>query len=296
MPTFRPDAVVHVATPAGATDVAALARLADVDTDDYNGFLDALRQRRRAFVDAGALATDHGHATADTTPLPEAEAARSTGGARRRSRPARPRLSPRTCCIDGRDVLRRRPRDAAPPRRPAGPPQRSRRRLRRRQGLRHPGAGRVHPAPAAAAGGVRARPAFRTDPLHHRRDHYSRELAPLAGAYPSVRLGAPWWFLDSPDGMRRFRERPPRRPASTTPPASSTTPAPSPRSRPGTTCPAGSTRATSPAWSPSTGSTRTRPSRPRSTSPTPCRSWPTSAGADPLRAARRPGPRGPGVS
>jgi glucuronate isomerase len=35
---------------------------------------------------------------------------------------------------------------------------------------------------------------------------YSRELAPIAGAYPSVRLGAPWWFLDSPDGMRRFRE------------------------------------------------------------------------------------------
>jgi len=35
---------------------------------------------------------------------------------------------------------------------------------------------------------------------------YSRELAPLAGAYPAVRLGAPWWFLDSPHGMRRFRE------------------------------------------------------------------------------------------
>ena len=35
---------------------------------------------------------------------------------------------------------------------------------------------------------------------------YSRELAPLAGAYPSVRLGAPWWFLDSPGGMARFRE------------------------------------------------------------------------------------------
>jgi glucuronate isomerase len=35
---------------------------------------------------------------------------------------------------------------------------------------------------------------------------YSRELAPLAGAYPSVRLGAPWWFLDSPEGMRRFFE------------------------------------------------------------------------------------------
>src|SRR5690606_9433452 len=35
---------------------------------------------------------------------------------------------------------------------------------------------------------------------------YSRELAPLAGVYPAVRLGAPWWFLDSVDGMRRFRE------------------------------------------------------------------------------------------
>jgi glucuronate isomerase len=35
---------------------------------------------------------------------------------------------------------------------------------------------------------------------------YSRELAPLAGVYPAMRLGAPWWFLDTPDGMRRFRE------------------------------------------------------------------------------------------
>ena len=35
---------------------------------------------------------------------------------------------------------------------------------------------------------------------------YSRELAPIAGAYPAVRLGAPWWFLDSPGGMARFRE------------------------------------------------------------------------------------------
>ena len=35
---------------------------------------------------------------------------------------------------------------------------------------------------------------------------YSRELAPLAGVYPSLRLGPPWWFHDSPEGMRRFRE------------------------------------------------------------------------------------------
>lgn len=33
---------------------------------------------------------------------------------------------------------------------------------------------------------------------------YARELAPLAGHYPAVRLGPPWWFHDSLNGMRRF--------------------------------------------------------------------------------------------
>ena len=34
---------------------------------------------------------------------------------------------------------------------------------------------------------------------------YSRELAPLAGHYPILKLGPPWWFFDSPEGMLRFR-------------------------------------------------------------------------------------------
>jgi glucuronate isomerase len=38
-------------------------------------------------------------------------------------------------------------------------------------------------------------------------DSYCRELAPLAGHYPALKLGPPWWFNDSPEGMRRFRER-----------------------------------------------------------------------------------------
>jgi glucuronate isomerase len=37
-------------------------------------------------------------------------------------------------------------------------------------------------------------------------DVWSREIAPLAGFYPSVYVGAPWWFLDTPDAMMRFRE------------------------------------------------------------------------------------------
>ena len=80
--------------------------------------------------------------------------------------------------------------------------------LRRRQGLRHPGAGRVHPRRCGRCsrrfGHDRVVPDRSSSPSTRRRTR--RELAPLAGAYPSVRLGAPWWFLDSPDGMRRFRE------------------------------------------------------------------------------------------
>jgi glucuronate isomerase len=37
--------------------------------------------------------------------------------------------------------------------------------------------------------------------------NYSRELAPLAGHYPCLKLGPPWWFHDSPEGMRRFRQQ-----------------------------------------------------------------------------------------
>jgi glucuronate isomerase len=35
---------------------------------------------------------------------------------------------------------------------------------------------------------------------------FSRELGPLAGFYPAVYVGAPWWFLDAPDAVRRFRD------------------------------------------------------------------------------------------
>jgi glucuronate isomerase len=36
--------------------------------------------------------------------------------------------------------------------------------------------------------------------------NYARELAPLAGHYPTMKLGPAWWFHDSIQGMTRFRE------------------------------------------------------------------------------------------
>ena len=80
--------------------------------------------------------------------------------------------------------------------------------LRRRQGRRHPGRDRVHAQPPA-----RCSTRYGNDPrltlILFTLDEttYARELAPLAGHYPALRLGPPWWFHDSIEGMRRYREQ-----------------------------------------------------------------------------------------
>lgn len=208
LPTFRPDAVVNLDEPAWQQDVKTLGTLARTDTSHYQGFLDALRQRRLAFLEAGGLATDHGHLTADTTPLPDAVAAdlyhRALGG------------------------------DVDPPaaRAFAGHMLHVMAGMSRDDGLvmqLHPGVLRNHHTDTARTFGADtgydipvgaeytralrplldsygSDPGFRLILFTVDESTFSRELAPLAGAYPSVRLGAPWWFLDSPDGMRRFRE------------------------------------------------------------------------------------------
>ena len=68
-PTFRPDAVAYLDRPSWRDDIEELGKLTGIDTTTYDGFLDSLRTRRSAFIDAGARATDHGHLLADTTPM-----------------------------------------------------------------------------------------------------------------------------------------------------------------------------------------------------------------------------------
>ena len=208
IPTFRPDAVVHPDRPAWRADVDRLGELVDSDTGDYPGYLQALRRRRQAFVAAGARATDHGHDTADTTPLPAAEADRIFAAGRAGTVTADESaafaahmlyLMAEMSCEDGLVMQI------------------------------HPGVLRDHhdgvaatfgpdkgfdiPVPVDFTRALRPMlqafghdPNFRTVLFTIDETVYSRELAPLPGAYPSVRLGAPWWFLDSPAGMRRFRE------------------------------------------------------------------------------------------
>jgi glucuronate isomerase len=208
VPTLRPDAVVHLDRPDWSAQVARLGAVADVDTGDYSGYLEALRRRRAAFVAAGGLATDHGHRSADTTPLPTAEAAalyhraltgEAEPGAAQAFAGHMLHVLAGMACEDGLVMQL------------------------------HPGVERDHHAAAAAALGPDTgfdiplateytrslrplldsygmSPDFRLILFTVDETTFSRELAPIAGVYPAVRLGAPWWFLDSPHGMRRFRE------------------------------------------------------------------------------------------
>jgi glucuronate isomerase len=209
LPTFRPDALTYLDRPTWRDDVAGLAEVSGVGTTTYDGFLEALRSRRAAFVDAGARATDHGHLLADTTPMDASAAgelySRILGGAE---------PSEAEVAAFAANMLYRMAEMSC------------------EDGLVmqiHPGVLRDHNTaiwqtygqdkgydiPVRTEFTRAVRPMldqFGTDPRFRvilftvDETVYSRELAPIAGTYPSVRLGAPWWFLDSPEGMRRFRE------------------------------------------------------------------------------------------
>ncbi|WP_040158246.1 glucuronate isomerase [Nigerium massiliense] len=209
LPTFRPDSVVYLDRDDFDASIATLGEVSGSDVASYQGYLKALRERRRAFVAMGAKATDHGHFTADTTPLPEATAAeiyerRLSGG----------QLSvdevnafaahmlfqmAAMSCEDGL-VMQIHPgvlRD------------------HHSATYRAHGQDKGYDIPVAAEYTRGLRPlldAFGTDPRFGcivytlDEDVYTRELAPMAGVYSSMRVGAPWWFIDSPEGMLRFFE------------------------------------------------------------------------------------------
>lgn len=208
VPTFRPDAVAHVDRDGWPALITQLGALADVDTSTYDGFLQAIRHRRQAFIAAGARATDHGHLSAAAVPLTDAEAGRIYAGALKGDVTAEDaaafagHMLYQSAVMSAEDglVMQLHPgvlRDHDPA-------------IFTTYG---PDQGHDIPVPTEFTRSLR--------PVLERFGHadgfrlvlftvdetvYSRELAPLAGVYPAVRLGAPWWFLDSPDGMRRFRE------------------------------------------------------------------------------------------
>lgn len=205
-PTFRPDAVIDPNRDDWTDVLDALDARSGEAVDSYAGYLRALQSRRDAFRAAGATATDHAALTADVEALDDAAAAASY------------------------DRLRRGGGDAAERRRFASHMLAEMARMSADDGLvmqLHVGSLRNHhdavfrrfgndtgcdiPTATEWTRALRpllhrfgAHPGFRLVLFTLDEGSYSRELAPLAGHYPALRLGAPWWFFDSVLGMERY--------------------------------------------------------------------------------------------
>jgi glucuronate isomerase len=206
---YRPDPVIDCEHEAFRDALAAFAELSGQDVGSWAGYLEAHRIRRAAFAQMGATSTDHGHPTAATLDLSpsDAEALFETV------------ISGRATPAEAEAFRAQMLTEMA--------------RMSLDDGLvmqLHPGSFRNHNARLFEAFGrdkgadiptgteyVRAlKPLldrFGNEPgltlILFTLDEtaYARELAPLAGHYPILKLGPAWWFHDSPEGMRRFREQ-----------------------------------------------------------------------------------------
>jgi glucuronate isomerase len=206
---YRPDPVVDPEFEGFAASVKSMGQLSGEDTSTWRGYLAAHRNRRAFFKTMGATSTDHGHPTATTSDFDtgacEKLFAKALAGA----------MTPAEAEAFRGQMLTEMARMSLD------------------DGLVmqiHPGSFRNHNPQLFARFGrdKGADIPTRTDYVHALKPlldrfgnergltvilftldetSYSRELAPLAGHYPILRLGPSWWFYDSPEGMQRFREQ-----------------------------------------------------------------------------------------
>jgi glucuronate isomerase len=208
LPTFRPDSLVDPEFSSFRVNIEALGKVTGEDTTKWRGYLRALENRRQFFKSLGATATDHGHPSARTADLSDENAEHLFS----------------VVLAGNADTAQQELFRAQMLTEMA--------RMSLADGLVmqiHPGSVRNHNAQIFARYGLNMgadipRPTDYVEalrPLLNRFGNernltiilftldegtYSRELAPLAGHYPCLKLGPPWWFHDSPEGIRRFRE------------------------------------------------------------------------------------------
>lgn len=208
-PTFRPDALLRIAAPGWQREVDQLGSVSGVSVTDYSGFIRALEERRAFFKTMGGTSTDHGVVEPRTERLPDEEAERLFQKARNGEATAADQSRFEAHML--MEMARMSIEDGLVMQLHAGALRDHNQRLSERFG---PDRGGDIPVAAEYTRNLRALlNAYGND----RRltlvlftldeSTYARELAPLAGHYPALRLGPPWWFHDSIQGMRRFRER-----------------------------------------------------------------------------------------
>jgi glucuronate isomerase len=206
VPTFRPDAVINLEAPDWRQQIRALGAVSGIEIDGYRAYLQALEQRRAYFKSLGAVATDQASLTPYTEALSAAEAeilfqsglrGEATGAEAARFTGHMLMEMARMSIEDGLVMQL------------------------------HPGSYRNHnpslweafgpdmgaDIPIATEYTRNLRPLLNKYGNHPRltlilftldEGAYTRELAPLAGHYPAVKLGSPWWFHDSLNGIARY--------------------------------------------------------------------------------------------
>jgi glucuronate isomerase len=209
IPTFRPDALFNIAAPAWPAEFARLERAAGEPVGDYAAFVRALASRRAFFASMGATATDHGVEEPVTARLDDDEAGRLLGLARRSAATAADER--RFVAHMLMEMARLSTEDGLVMQLHAGALRNHNTRLFERFG---PDRGADIPVATEYTRNLRPLlntygndPRFRLLLFTLDESTYSRELAPLAGHYPAVRLGPVWWFHDSIEGMTRYRQR-----------------------------------------------------------------------------------------
>jgi glucuronate isomerase len=208
IPNFRPDSVVDPEFSGFSQSIAKLGEQTREDTSTWKGYLAALRKARLRFQKLGCTATDHGHPTAQTADLSAADAEKlfnqvldgKADSSQQELFRAQMLTEMARMSLDDGLILQIHP----------GSVRNHNREIFERYG-RDTGADIPRAMDYVHA----------LQPLLNRFGNekkltvilftldettFSRELAPLAGHYPCLRLGPPWWFLDSPEGMMRFRE------------------------------------------------------------------------------------------
>ncbi len=206
--TYRPDAVVDPEFDGFANNIERLGDITGEDATTWTGYLAAHRKRRAFFKTFGATASDHGHATARTEDLPQDVAARLFDKALRGQHSAEDADRFRGHMLT--EMARMSLDDGLVLQIHAGSVRNHSRdvmaRFGRDKGYDIPTQTDYVTALKPLLNAVGGEAGLTIIVFTLDETSFSRELAPLAGVYPALKLGPPWWFHDSAEGMRRFRE------------------------------------------------------------------------------------------
>ena len=208
-PTFRPDALTNLMTPGWRQEVEELANVSGIDITGYKRFIEAFEERRSFFKEMGATATDQSAVTPHTERLSDSEAEGIF--ARALKDEASPEDAGRFTAHMFMEMARMSTEDGLVMQMHVGSLRDHNEAVAVRFGTDK---GADIPVQTDWTRNLRPLlneygndPRFRLILFTLDESTYSRELAPLAGHYPTLLLGPPWWFYDSPNGMRRYFDR-----------------------------------------------------------------------------------------